>query len=246
MRSAFYQAKNLFTKATNARRSALVFTGVTMGVVCPATAYCRSSPVTLKLPEGETWESILEKCFPTELDEITREETRVAFKLIGFKNQHLPDLIFTAMDLNNDGNLTKDEVMEVAKLLNSGSDKGLAQFLFNAVDADHNKKISRKELQGVLYTLLETKFLIERCGLREDVAAFFTNFNDTDFQSYAKYCSNRLCEDIFNYADSNRDGKLSFNEFFKWYRRGGREVCIIQSVVDDLLSDFNDCRKNME
>ena len=48
----------------------------------------------------------------------------------------------------------------------------------------------------------------------------------------------RLCESIFNYADSNRDGKLTFNEFFKWYRRGGREVCIVQSVVNHLTSKF--------
>jgi len=244
MRVSFNHAKKLFSKVAN-RRTALALTGVTVGVICPATAYCRSSPSMIKLPEGETWESILDKCFPTDLDEITREETRIAFKLVGFKNQHLPDLIFTAMDLDNNGSLTREEVMTVANLLNSGQDKGVAKFLFNAVDADHNRKISRKELQSVLYTLLETKFMIERVGLREDVPAFFAGFDDADFKSYAKYCSNRLCESIFNYADSNRDGKLTFNEFFKWYRRGGREVCIVQSVIDDLVSDFNDTRKNL-
>jgi len=236
-----YQAKTLFTKAVNGR-TALAFTGVAMGVACPLTAYCRSGPTRLRLPEGETWETMLDKCFPPELEDINREETRVAFKLVGFKNKHLPDLVFTAMDLDGNGKLTRDEVLQVAKLLNSGEDRGLAEFLFNAVDADHNKKVSRKELQAVLYALLETKFLIERTGLREDVPAFFKGFSDTDFQSYAKYCSNRLCEDIFNYADSNRDGRLSFSEFFKWYRRGGREVCIVQGVIDDLISDFNDDR----
>lgn len=234
----FNQARILCRKAFNAR-TAVALTGISFW---SATAYCRSRPNVLTLPEGETWESLLNKCFPADLDEITREEARVAFKLLGFKNTHLADVVFTAMDLNNDGTLTKTEILEVTKLLNSGQDKGVARFLFNAVDADHNKRISRQELQNVLYSLLETKFMIERVGLRDDIPTYFENFTDSDFQAYAKYCSNRLCEDIFNYADSNRDNKLSFSEFFRWYRRGGSQVIVIQGVLDDLISDFNDCR----
>jgi len=86
MRVSFNQAKKFFSKVAN-KRTALALTGVTVGVICPATAYCRSKPTTIKLPEGETWETILDKCFPSDLGEITREETRVAFKLVGFKNE---------------------------------------------------------------------------------------------------------------------------------------------------------------
>merc|ERR1719429_841085 len=93
-----------------------------------------------------TWEEVLGKVFPENVDELDNEEVRVCLKLLGFSNLHLADLLFNSMDLDGNGRLTKDEVVAVAKLLSSDSDKDRAQFLFNAVDNDHNKKISKDEL----------------------------------------------------------------------------------------------------
>jgi len=232
----FFHKASSFAQRALRSRNTLLFTGVAMGFAFPTAAYCRQHSLTL--PEGITWEDMLSKVFPENVDELDNDEVRVCLKLMGFTNMHLADLLFSAMDLDGNGMLTKQEVMDVAQLLSSPIDKDRAQFLFNAVDSDHNKKITRDEIYLVLYTLLETKFLVEKNGLVHDTPDFFKNFNDDDFKSYAKYCSNKLTEDIFVFADTNRDGVLSFKEFFKWYRRGGEQVVIIQNVLDDLVTDF--------
>jgi len=232
----FFHKASCFAQRALRSKSTLLVTGVAVGFAFPTAAYCRQH--SLALPEGQTWEAVLSKVFPENVSELDQEEVRVCLKLLGFTNMHLADLLFTSMDLDGNGLLTKDEVVAVAKLLSSNSDKDRAQFLFNAVDGDHNKKISRAEMYDVLYTLLETKFLVERNGLLMDTPDFFTNFTDADFKSYAKYCANKLTQDIFIFADINRDGVLSFKEFFKWYRRGGQQVVIIQHVLDDLVTDF--------
>jgi len=233
----FFHKASSFAKRAVQSKSTLLFAGVSLGFATfPTAAYCRQHALTL--PDGVSWEDVLSKVFPENVDELDNEEVRVCLKLMGFSNLHLADLLFNSMDLDGNGRLTKDEVLECAKLLSSPRDKDRAQFLFNAVDCDKNRKISRDEMYTVLYTLLETKFLVEKTGLINDTPDFFANFTDSDFKSYAKYCANKLTEDIFIFADSNRDGVLQFKEFFRWYRRGGEQVVIIQHVLDDLVTDF--------
>jgi len=220
-------------------------TGVTLSSAyfMSPVGYCRARP-RIAPPEGESWEDVLNRIFPPNTNELTKEDARVMLKYMGLKNAHLANLLFDSMDLNQDGWLTKDEVLEVTTLLTSGKDKDIATFLFRVVDANHNKYISRKEFADVMFALLETKFHLERSGLKTDVPAFFQNFKNEDWSSYAKYCSNRISSDIFNYADSNRDNKLSFKEFYRWYRRGGAQVETVNGIVDDLLADFDDIRQN--
>jgi len=137
----FFHKASSFAQRALQSRTTLLFAGVTMGFAFPTAAYCRQH--SLSMPDGVTWEDMLSKVFPDNVDELDNDEVRVCLKLMGFSNMHLADLLFSAMDLDGNGMLTKQEVMDVAKLLSSPVDKDRARFLFNAVDADHKKDFKR-------------------------------------------------------------------------------------------------------
>ncbi len=118
-------------------------------------------------------------------------------RALGLRSEYLARRVLTAFDLDGDGVIRKDEFLEGVRKLCLGSDTEKLMFAFRLHDHDGDGTLSRDEL-----------FRMIAIGLAEnDVAERATQPPDA------------LAKALFNMADTNKDGKISFEEFEAVVRR---------------------------
>ena len=112
-------------------------------------------------------------------------------KALGLRSEYLARRVLTAFDLDGDGVIKKDEFLEGVRKLCLADDRDKLMFAFRLHDHDGDGTLSRDEL-----------FRMIAIGLAEnDVAERATQPPDA------------LAKALFNMADTNKDGKVSFDEF---------------------------------
>lgn len=113
------------------------------------------------------------------------------------------------MDWNGNGLLEPHEVSAVLTLLQSGTEKEKYEFLFYCIDLDHSGKVDKQEMRQMVRALLQARYHIHGLSDRWDTSESFTDIEPSEYRALAKYKSNKIVRDIFDYADTNRDGELN-------------------------------------
>ncbi len=112
-------------------------------------------------------------------------------RALGLRSEYLARRVLAAFDLDGDGVIQKTEFLEGVRKLCLASDTDKLMFAFRLHDHDGDGTLSRDEL-----------FRMIAIGLAEnDVAERATQPPDA------------LAKVLFNAADTNKDGKVSFEEF---------------------------------
>ena len=95
--------------------------------------------------------------------------------------------------------------------------------------------MDKNEFRQLLTSMLTAKYHLSGLDDPYDPQEYYVGFKEEDYPSLAKFKANRMVRDIFIFADKNRDGELSMKEFLHWCRRGGKEVEMLQHVLEDTL-----------
>jgi NADPH oxidase 5 len=112
-------------------------------------------------------------------------------KALGLRSEYLARRVLAAFDLDGDGVIQKQEFLEGVRKLCLSSDTDKLMFAFRLHDHDGDGTLSRDEL-----------FRMIAIGLAEN-----------DVTERATQPPDALAKALFNLADTNKDGKISFEEF---------------------------------
>jgi len=186
---------------------------------------------------GQVYKAIenMKEDHPDFEDGLSRQSVESLFKHMGVTETSVIDSVFTAMDSNDDGKLAYEDVMSTLMLLTEGSDSEKSKFLFKVIDADKSGLVDADEMRRFIRALLKVKFVVTGGGLDSDVPEFFLDFEDKDYNAYAKYSANKLVCSIFMFADADRNGELDYKEFKRWFNRGGPDVIAMKAALHDLV-----------
>jgi predicted ferric reductase/Ca2+-binding EF-hand superfamily protein len=116
---------------------------------------------------------------------------------LGLRSEYLARRVLAAFDLNGDGFISKDEMIEGVRKLVGGDEQEKLSFVFRLHDHDGDGSISEQELTRMIAISLA----------ESDVAERATN------------TAEKLARAVFASADANGDGKLSFAEALAEVRR---------------------------
>ena len=112
-------------------------------------------------------------------------------KALGLRSEYLARRIFAQFDTNGDGAIDKAEFLEGARARVFGSDREKLLFVFRVHDHDGDGSLSRDELLRMLSIAIAESEVVER----------------------ATQPPEQLAKVLFAMADTNRDGRITFDEF---------------------------------
>jgi Ca2+-binding EF-hand superfamily protein len=115
--------------------------------------------------------------------------------LMGIKDPFITSLVFNAFDRNNDGKIQFDEFVMGMSVMTRGKPEEKLQFAFQLYDLDNDGYISKAEMVKIvtaLYRMLGD--LVSLQGEEYDTPA-------------------KLVDKIFKEMDTDKDGRLSFQEY---------------------------------
>mmetsp|Transcript_21460 Transcript_21460/g.52573 ORF Transcript_21460/g.52573 Transcript_21460/m.52573 type:complete len:264 (-) Transcript_21460:20-811(-) len=156
---------------------------------------------------------------------------------------------FMAFDKNKDGKISQQEFLTGLTILSAaqsvGSERILFGLLFKLLDKNHDGFIDQKELESFLSYFLSVKkpisLISEFVGKQSkdlEVFKLFVECEQKEVEGAAKK--------IFEVADLNKDGKISFGEFSKAVKDPkGAEMGIILNVAK-FLKFFSEGARSMK
>jgi Ca2+-binding EF-hand superfamily protein len=125
-----------------------------------------------------------------------------------------PDLAFNDLDANHDGKVTWEEFR--AKLLPTFDFKEFLRSVFNQMDADGDGAISKQELTASIERMLD-------CSHMKSKKSFRTLLQEADLQPEFF---------IFEQLDTNRDGRITWDEFEASLKPSGADKIRVLDTVD--------------
>lgn len=130
--------------------------------------------------------------------------------------------IFNAMDVNNDGTITKQEFSEGLKMLKISEESEEVKKFFEMMDTDKSKKITYSEF---ITGSIDKKFFDTNEKLLEMFEVIDTNKNgvisNEEYLNFLKMegIDEETMDDLkneFRKADTNNDGEIEYDEFAKY------------------------------
>jgi predicted ferric reductase/Ca2+-binding EF-hand superfamily protein len=151
------------------------------------------APVTRTLPSPEDARLLarLEQAFRAHAGADQRIDAAEFQRAVGLRSPYLSGRVFAAFDANRDGYLGREEFVEMARRLVSGSTSEKLAFAFRVHDHDGDGFIEEQEMLRMIAIGLAESELVER---RTQPAE-------------------QLTRALFHAVDANRDGRISFAEF---------------------------------
>jgi predicted ferric reductase/Ca2+-binding EF-hand superfamily protein len=110
---------------------------------------------------------------------------------LGLRSEYLARRVLAAFDLNADGVIARDELIEGVRKLIAGTDREKLMFAFRVHDHDGDGSLSREELYRMIAVSLSESDVAER----------------------PTHSAQGVANTLFAAADTNRDGRISFAEF---------------------------------
>ena len=112
-------------------------------------------------------------------------------RALGLRSEYLARRVLAAFDLNADGVIAQHEFMEGVRKLIAGSEQEKLMFAFRVHDHDGDGSLSRDELYRMVAMSL----------------------SESDVSDHPTTSSHAVASTLFVAADTNRDGRIDFNEF---------------------------------
>mmetsp|Transcript_14944 Transcript_14944/g.26863 ORF Transcript_14944/g.26863 Transcript_14944/m.26863 type:complete len:247 (+) Transcript_14944:140-880(+) len=123
--------------------------------------------------------------------------------------------VFDAFDRDGDGFVDTKEFMAGMTLIMGGCSEKKLKLSFSLFDLDGDGQISLEEMTTYLTSFFEVCFNLE--------PAYRDRFLKPDGKHYsARDVAESTAMDCFNFADKNRDGHVTYNEFKTWFCSDGR------------------------
>ena len=148
-----------------------------------------TAPASASLIDRRLLES-LERAFASHAGGDERIDAERLSAALGLRSQAIAQRMFAIFDANGDGSISRDEFIAAVRTLLAGSVRDKLQFAFRLHDEDGDGAITTEELRRMVMI-----------GLAEDNVAV------------APEQVHQLADTYFARADSNRDGRISFDEF---------------------------------
>ena len=120
--------------------------------------------------------------------------------------------IFHAFDRDGDDTVDFNEFITGFSILALGREEEKLQFAFALFDADRDGFIDKAEL-----TTYFRAFLTAVLALNSDIVRLNADYVNDLIERTAR----RMCLKALDAADQNKDGRLSYEEMYAWYRNGG-------------------------
>jgi Ca2+-binding EF-hand superfamily protein len=128
---------------------------------------------------------------------------------------------FRSFDKNNDGHITMEELEQVMKQCGQNPTKLEVKLLMNQVDKDHNGKITMDEFCDYMANPPRHRYAEDDLRGRfeifdKDGDGFITKPEMTEIVAELELGAEfpvEVIESIFEEADVNHDGKISYQEF---------------------------------
>jgi len=127
--------------------------------------------------------------------------------------------LFDIFDIDGNGVVDFSEISTGLSVLCGGTPRVKTEAAFALYDTDGDGFIARSELERYLTCIFKVMY--------ETAPA-----NIMDLSVSPEQIASATAEDIMKSADTNDDGKLSFDEFQKWYEGDGAVVNNMQSFVE--------------
>eukprot|EP01088_Endostelium_zonatum_P019920 TRINITY_DN7107_c0_g1_i2.p1 TRINITY_DN7107_c0_g1~~TRINITY_DN7107_c0_g1_i2.p1 ORF type:complete len:483 (-),score=105.17 TRINITY_DN7107_c0_g1_i2:50-1498(-) len=149
----------------------------------------------------------------------------------GTGSSHLWDLLsedtrtlFKEYDLNNDGFITVDEILEVFKKKGHNVDEKQVKQLFAFADTNGDEKISVDEFSDAIHLCLQVKEKFQRLDLDHTDHLDVKEVKQYLRDHYKLANDEKEYDKIFEKMDLDHDGRISFNEFARFwfdYKKAG-------------------------
>lgn len=171
--------------------------------------------------------------------QLTFSDVTYLLKGIGLKNSYLASRLFQAMDDDQSGTVTYDEMNQFCRKLALGTRQDKAKFMFDAVDADGSGTVELNEMRQMVKALCLTchETLPEFVLLKSDAEVALCE--DLDIDKIATVVSNRLCYQMFRDCDQKKTGKTTYKDFEMWIIRNqasAHEFSDLFALFDHLLT----------
>ncbi|KAG7395517.1 hypothetical protein PHYBOEH_003657 [Phytophthora boehmeriae] len=122
--------------------------------------------------------------------------------------QKVMENVFDGFDTDHDGFIDFCELSSGISVLCSGSQQDKIKSAFSLFDINQDGFIARDEMETYLTSVYRIVFMISPTVLEQ--------FRSISPEELARITT----ADAFTLADANKDGRLSFDEFTKWYSSG--------------------------
>ena len=133
--------------------------------------------------------------------------------------------LFNLIDADKSGSVTKEEFTRAIQANCAGISKSSIDFCFFVADTNHDKEIDFEEFLNLFWLLTHKK------EDQESVELVFKAF-DQDSNGFLSKdelleacrqlgvgCTQRQISALYSHFDSNHDGKMNFQEFYRFYLR---------------------------
>jgi predicted ferric reductase/Ca2+-binding EF-hand superfamily protein len=134
---------------------------------------------------------ILERAFAAHAGADARISPPEFQKALGLRSEYLAARVFAQFDRNRDGVIDRDEFVAGVRALVLGTDREKLRFAFDVHDHDGNGALSQDELLRMLSIAIAESDVVER----------------------ATQPPEQLSRILFAAADTNHDGRITFDEF---------------------------------
>eukprot|EP01025_Chloroclados_australasicus_P065719 TRINITY_DN8958_c0_g1_i1.p1 TRINITY_DN8958_c0_g1~~TRINITY_DN8958_c0_g1_i1.p1 ORF type:complete len:659 (+),score=60.69 TRINITY_DN8958_c0_g1_i1:1-1977(+) len=133
---------------------------------------------------------------------------------VGEGSSMIRDRFYDEIDINNDGMVSMREIVVMLATLERGTLKDLARLFFRIFDVNDNQKLERQEIIDVYTALLSA----------------------TTKSQMTQEQRNKV-DELIQEADSSRDGKLDFNEFYTLLKKNERpkEPITFQGALETIF-----------
>lgn len=146
--------------------------------------------------------------------------------------------IFDVVDANHDGILQLSEIQAILTLLQSGTLKERELFLFDCLDLDKNGVIDTKEFEEFLISLFiiqhnincDTPFQRMRYAIKLRI-----KYGNVDKMTLFTRQAKDTVKDIFQSADSNKDGVINKTEWLEWCQSKSSYVIKLHNLLIDTI-----------
>jgi len=126
---------------------------------------------------------------------IAKEDFGSLAELMGIKDKFIINLVFNAFDRNRDGVITFTEFILAMSVMTRGSPDEKLEFAFSLYDLDHDGFVTKQEMLRIVEALY---------GMLGDLVSLQGEEFDTP---------EKLVDKIFLEMDTNKDNKLSLEEY---------------------------------
>jgi len=168
------------------------------------------------------------------------------------------DLLWPVFDHDNDGKIGFDEFSVAVSVICKGTPEQKTKLYWSAFDRDGNGELSKDELITLFKMLakgIKINFIVNtKKGYRE-LNLKQKGISKSTFHDFIDKVSKKLdsddiakiaAEECLDYSDTNKDGKLSREEYAKWSENSDKQKDFREKVTKLLIKEIPESNSELE